>query len=161
MFQGALELEANLMASRKVKQKVETDKKKAREENVPSASVVASSNDVKFAMMLKTMEKMMDRLTVDNRPLNREHNEPRIINPNFRRPNPSPPPQIRQRDIRNPRNPDDQQIRPPFPENYVADEDEAKFVEGHIHHFGDLDYNIYFTKEEVEPYQRGYQTLDL
>ena len=64
----------------------------------------------------------MDRLTMDNRPLNKEQNEPQIRNPNFRRPNPSPPPQIRQRDTRNPRNPDDQQIRPPFPENYVGDQ---------------------------------------
>ena len=106
-------------------QKVKTEKRKAREENVPSASAVVSSNDVKFEMILKTMEKLMDRLTVDNGPLNIKHNEPQIRNLNFRRPNPPPPPQIRQRDMRNPRNPDDQQIQPPFPKNYVADEDEA------------------------------------
>ena len=107
MFQDALELEANMMASGKIKQKVETYKRKARDENVPSASAVVSSNDVKFEMMLKTMEKLMDRVTVGNRPLNREQNEPQIRNPNFKRPNPPPPPQIRQRDMRNPRNPDD------------------------------------------------------
>ena len=60
------------MASGKIKQKVETNKRKAREENVPSASVVPSSNDVKFEMMMKTMENLMDRLTVDNRPVNIE-----------------------------------------------------------------------------------------
>ena len=55
-----------MMTSGKIKQKVET--RKAREENVPSASAAAaSSNDVKFEMMLKTMEKLMDRMTVDNR----------------------------------------------------------------------------------------------
>ena len=43
---------------------------------MPFAYVVASSNDVKFEMMMKIMEKLMDRLTVDNRPLNKEHNEP-------------------------------------------------------------------------------------
>ena len=117
--------------------------------------------------MLRTIEKLMDRLTVDNRPLNKEHNELYIINPDFRRPNPPPPPQIRQRDMRNPINRDDWKVRPPFPENYVAYEGEAKSVEDHIHHFGS-----YLTKEEhsmfaqeddnndfeegSEQYQRGY-----
>ena len=76
-------------------------------------------------MILKEMEKMMDKLTVDNRPLNKEQNEPQIRNLNFRIPNPPQPPQIRQRDIRNPRNPNDQQIQPPFPEKYVDGEGEA------------------------------------
>ena len=67
---------------------------------MPYASTAVSSNDVKSEMMLKTMEKLMERLTVDNRPLNREQNEPQIRNPNFRRSNPPPPPQIRQRDMR-------------------------------------------------------------
>ena len=107
MFQEALKVEANMMASGKIKQKLETDKRKAREENVPSTYALVSCNDVKFEMMLKTMEKLMDRVTIDNRPLNKEQNEPQIRNPNFRRPNPPPPPQIRQRDMRNPRNPDD------------------------------------------------------
>ena len=99
-------------------------------------------------MMLKTMEKLMDRLTMDNRPLNREHNEPQIRNPNFRRPNPPPPPQIRQRDMRIPRNQDDQQIRPPLHKKYVADADEDESIEDHIHHFGELDSKIYLTEEE-------------
>ena len=113
---------------------------------MPSAFAGVSSNDVKFEMMMETMEKLMDRLTVDNRPLNKEQNEPQIRNPNFRRPDPPPPPQITQRDMRNPGNPDDQEIRPPFPKNYVADEDEAESIEDHIHHFGDLDSKIYLTE---------------
>ena len=71
---------------------------KSREENVPSAA--ASSNDVKFEMMLKTMGKLMDKMNLDNIPFNREQNEPKIRNPNFRSPNRPPPPQIRQRDTR-------------------------------------------------------------
>ena len=50
--------------------------------------------------------------------------------------------------MRNPRNRDDQQIRPPFLENYVADEDEAESIEDHIHHFGDLDSEIFLAEEE-------------
>ena len=67
--------------------------------------------------MLKTMEKLMDRLSVEARLVNREQNEPQIKNPNFRRPIPPPLPHNRQRDMRDPRNQEDQQIRPPFPKN--------------------------------------------
>ena len=36
MFQDSLEVEANMMESGKIKNKVETDKRKVREENMPS-----------------------------------------------------------------------------------------------------------------------------
>ena len=72
MFKDYLEVEANMMASGKIKHKVETDKRKVREETMPSTSVVSSPNDAKFEMMMKTMEILMDRQTVDNRTLNRE-----------------------------------------------------------------------------------------
>ena len=91
MFTDALEVEANMMASGKMKHR-DIDRRK-KEENLPSAS--SSTNDVKFEMMLKTMEKLMDRLTMDNRGFNREQTEPQIRNPNFRRPNPPAPPQNR------------------------------------------------------------------
>ena len=112
----------------------------------------------------------MDRLTIDNRGFNREQAEPQIRNPNFRRPNPLVPPPNRQRDMRNPRNQEEQQIRPPFPENYVADEEDP--AENEIHLFGEQDSEIYLTEEEhnmfeqegkneefereTEQYQRGY-----
>ena len=72
MFQDALEVEANMMVSGKIRQKTET--RKVREDG-PSISA-ASANDVKFEIMLKTMEKMMDKLSVDNGSLNKEQNEP-------------------------------------------------------------------------------------
>ena len=50
--------------------------------------------------------------------------------------------------MRNPRNLNDQPIRPPFPENCVADEYESESIEDHIHHFGNLDSKIYLTEEE-------------
>ena len=88
----------------------------------------------------------MDILALDNRPPNREHHEPQIRNPNFRRP-PPPPPQIRKRDQRNRRNVEDQQIRPPFPENFVDEEEENDPMDNQIHHFDDLDSEVYLTKE--------------
>ena len=100
MFTDALEVEANMMASGKMKHR-DIDRRK-KEENLPSTS--SSTTDIKFEMMLKTMEKLMDKLTMDNRAFNREQVDPQIRNPNFRRPNPHVLPQNRQRDMRNPRN---------------------------------------------------------
>ena len=112
----------------------------------------------------------MDRLTKDNRSFNREQVDPQIRNPNLRRPNPPMPPKNRQRDMRNPRNQEEQQIRPPFPKNYVVDEEDP--AENEIDIFGELDSEIYLTEEEhhmfaqedgneefereSEQYQRGY-----
>ena len=71
----------------------------------------------------------MDKLSVDNGSLNREQNELQIRNPNFRRKNPPHPLQIRQREAKNPRNPNDQQIQPPFPKNYVDGGGDKELVE--------------------------------
>ena len=68
MFIDALEVEANMMASGKMKER-NIDRRK-KEENMPSTS--SSATDIKFEMMLKIMEKLMDRLTMDNRSFNRE-----------------------------------------------------------------------------------------
>ena len=46
MFTDALEVEANMMASGKIKQRVDVDRRKVREENMPSTS--SSANDIKF-----------------------------------------------------------------------------------------------------------------
>ena len=95
-----------MMESGKMKHRdVDTRKK---EENSPSTS--SSTTDIKFEMMVKMMENLMDRLTMDNRVFNREQVDPQIRNPNFRRPNPPILPQNRQRDVRNPRNQEEQQI---------------------------------------------------
>lgn len=90
MMNDTIEVEANLMASGKINIKVEVEKKKVKEENQPSSS---KSTDIKFDMMVKTMEKLVERLTLDNRPPPRERQDPQVRNPNFRRP---PVPQIRQ-----------------------------------------------------------------
>ena len=98
--------------------------------------------------MMNTIDRFMDRLALDNRPPNMDQHEPQIRNPNFRRPPPPPSFQIRERDQRNPRNTKDQQIRPPFLENFVDDEEENDPLDNQIHHFDDLDSEIYLTEEE-------------
>ena len=69
MITDALEVEANMMACGKIKQREDVDSKKGREE-LPSTSVVSSPNEVKFEMMLKAMENLMDMLTLEASPMN-------------------------------------------------------------------------------------------
>ena len=69
MFTDALEVEANMMACGKIKPRVEVDRRKGREETHPTAST-SSSSDIKFEMMLKTMEKLIDGLMVEAKPTN-------------------------------------------------------------------------------------------
>ena len=53
-----------MMACGKIKPRAEVDKRKGREEAHPTTSA-SSSSDIKFELMLKTMENLMDRLTVE------------------------------------------------------------------------------------------------
>ena len=47
------------------------------------SSTSSFATNIKFEMMLKTMEKLMDRLTVDNRSFNREQADPQIPKSKF------------------------------------------------------------------------------
>ena len=58
------------MAYGKMKNRVEEDRR--RQENKPSTSTPSFASDLKFEMMMKTMERLMDRLDLDNIPPNRE-----------------------------------------------------------------------------------------
>ena len=61
MFTNALEVESNMMACGKIKQRADVDRRKGREE-LPSTSIVSSPSDVKIELMLKAMEKLMNTL---------------------------------------------------------------------------------------------------
>ena len=88
MFIDELEVEDNLMDYGKMKQRVEVDRRKVREENQPPTS---SSTDAKFDVTMRTMERIKDILALDNRFQNRYHHDPQIRNTNFRI---LPPPNI-------------------------------------------------------------------
>ena len=70
MFIDSLEVESNMMACGKIKQRVDVDRRKCREEIIPSTSSASSSNGIKFEMMLKTLEKLMDKMAMDTRIVN-------------------------------------------------------------------------------------------
>ena len=79
----AIEVEVNLMESRKIKHKLNSERKKAKEESQHSS--FHSSYD-KFDTMMKIMEKLMERLVVGERPTYGQQQETHIRNPNFRSP---------------------------------------------------------------------------
>jgi hypothetical protein len=142
MMNDAIEVEVNLMASGKIKYNPETDMKKAQEEAQPSTS---QSSDAKFDLMVKTMEKLVENLSLDNKPAIRDQTELQLRNPNFRR---LPVTQIRQRDQRNQ---GDQPIKPPFQNNYV-DENFEESLEDNIHCCDDVETNVFLTKEEHDKF---------
>ena len=89
MMNDSIEFEVNMMASNKGKYK--TKVRKIKEEQQPSTSE-NYTND-KFDSMMKVMEKLVYKLTVNERPT--QNNESQIRNPNFRKPKKrGPPPQI-------------------------------------------------------------------
>ena len=93
MMNDAIEVEVNMMASGKMKNK-DVDKRKNKE-GISSPS----SYDSKFDSIMRTMEKLVDRLSLENKQVLVQHQDTQIRNPNFRRPL---VPQARQRDQRNP-----------------------------------------------------------
>ena len=94
--------------------------------------------------MMNVMEKLMDKLFVDDKNKNRDQNYPQIRNPNFRRPQGPLVPQNMQRGQRNP---NDQQVRPPFQQNLVA-KDFIEQAEDHIDHFGNNESKDFLKKDE-------------
>ena len=83
--------------------------------------------------MMKTMEKLMDELFANDKNQTKNQNEPQVRNPNFRRQQGPLVPQVMPR---GPRNPNEQQIRPPFQVNLI-DQEFIEEPQEHIHQFGD------------------------
>ena len=112
MQKAAISAEVNLIKKRA---RMKSEKRVTyKDETMP----LTSSFDAKIDNLVRTMERMMERINLSERtPLreNRENPKNRNMNPNFRR----DPPQNRVRD-------NDQQIRPPFEDNYVDEEGRLK-----------------------------------
>ena len=72
-----IEVEINMMSSKRGKYKYETRKVKDEPQ---------SSSDLNFDSIMKVMEKLVDKLSIAYRQAVRDGNEPQIRNPNFRQP---------------------------------------------------------------------------
>jgi hypothetical protein len=94
MISEVIEFEVNLMASGKIKQNFDINVKNPQGDTHLSMSQLL---DEKFDLMIKTMENLMERMSMENNPSTKEKNKFQPKNQNFRR---APIPQIRQRDQR-------------------------------------------------------------
>ena len=100
--------------------------------------------------MMKPLEKLMDKLSADDKNQMKDQNEPKVRNPNFKRQQGPPIPQVMPRGQRNP---NEQQIRPPFQENLI-DEEFTKKPQDHIHHFDNelKESETFVTKDERDSF---------
>jgi hypothetical protein len=149
MMSHAIEVEVNLMASGKIKHNPDRDVKKVQREAQPSTS---QSSDEKFYLMMKTMERFIERMPLENKPATRDQTDFQPRNQNFRR---APVPHIRQRDQRNQC---DQQIKPPFQNNYANEDFDPKIKEN-MHCCDDTKTNVFLTKEEHDQFMDANDTF--
>ena len=103
MMDDATEVEVNLSTSNKNKQKHET--KRVKEEE-PQASTSSSNSDAKIDSLVEVV-KALFKLSSDDKYQMKNQHEPQVRNPNFRRQQGPPVPQVM---TRGPRNPNEQQI---------------------------------------------------
>jgi hypothetical protein len=108
----------------------------------PSTS---QTSDEKFDLMVKTMERLVENLSLENKPAIRDQFDFQHRNPNFII---APIPQIRQRDQRNQ---GDQQVKPPFQNNYV-NENFDESIEDNIHCCVGTETYVFLTKEEHDQF---------
>jgi hypothetical protein len=145
IMSNVVEVEVNMMASGKIKPRFNRGDKRPQGDAQLSTS---RSSDDKFNMMMKTMENLMERMSMGNRPVAREQNDPPPRNPNLWR---GQIPQIRQREQKEKRDQGDQQTRPPFQNNYV-DEDFDQTFDDQIHCCDDQNPRVFLTKSEHDQY---------
>ena len=138
MMNDAIEVEVNLMASGKMKQKTDLERKKIKDEIQSSSS---HSSKSRLDSMMKNMEKIMEILVVVDRPAATQHVDPQIRNPNFRR---QQFPQIRQRNSK------ENQIKPPFQENTMVEELEEN--DDQIHCLDKEEPQFYIKKEDHDQF---------
>lgn len=112
MQNDAIKVEVNMVVAKKSKM----GKAKWKEEEKPSSL----DPEDKIDSMMKTMEKLMDRLALGNTSTPPAQQEPQFINPQFRRP------QNQQRPRENRNQQPNPPVRPPFQKNVVDEEDEPE-----------------------------------
>ena len=100
MIADATEVEVNLTTSNKNKHKHETRRVKEEE---PQPSTSSPNSDAKIESLVEAMKALVKLSTTDKSQL-KNQNEPQVRNPNFRRQQGSPVPQVM---LRGPRNSND------------------------------------------------------
>ena len=138
MQRGAISVEANLIEKRA---RLKSEKRVTYKYETMAST---SSSDAKIDNLVRVMERMLEKINLNNKMPPRENQtnpQNRNRNPNFRR----DPMQDRQRD-------NDHQIRPPFQQIYVDQEEEReteRLEENHVNLIrSDSENDAFLTEEE-------------
>ena len=162
MQEAALEVESNMLATRKLKDHSDYfDQDKKGKKEMDSTSIARSSDKMDdMNKLIKNMSTKVNRLEMENKNLSRPVHEG---NPNqFRRPFVPrfiPRERINNDIKREKKENEDQRIQPPFQNNLLNEEGEVEDIE-----YEDLDQNINHLEDEL--YERyltkdQYQTFEL
>jgi hypothetical protein len=144
MQDDAVEIESNMMASGKLKTKIETgnrETKRFREQAGPSGSGRSSDDKMDdMARIIKELSNKISRMELD------QSKSDQFVKRELRR---NPNPQIQQRQIKN----EDQKIQTPLKnENFIGGNDMQEFedLEEDVNNLGDDYIQPHLTKEDYE-----------
>jgi hypothetical protein len=148
MQDAAIEVESNVLAADRLRNKADADRRKGRSEASTSGPSVPHPQVDELTKMVKSLSAEMERMKVEGRqaykgPQNAENKG------GFRRPNNITPPTVqRERG----RDREDQKIQAPFQNNFVAEgeEGETDELDPEIHCFGDTPPFPHLTQSAYE-----------
>jgi hypothetical protein len=148
MQDAAIEVESNVLAADRLRNKADADRRKGRSEASTSGSLVPHPQVDELTKMVKSLSAEMERMKVEGRqaykgPQNAENKG------GFRRPNNFTPPNVQREKGRDR---EDQKIQAPFQNNFVAEgeERETDELDPEIHCFGDTPPFPHLTQSAYE-----------
>jgi hypothetical protein len=135
MQDAAIEVESNVLAADRMRNKADADRRKGRSETSTSRSLVPHPQVDELTKMVKSLSAEMERMKVEGR---KEYKGPQNVENKggFRRSNNFTPPNMQREKGRDR---EDQKIQAPFQNNFVAEGEEGETEEPdhEIHYFGD------------------------
>jgi ribonuclease HI len=118
----AIEVESNILAADRLRNKADADRRKGKLEASTSGPSLLHPQVDELTQMMKLLSEEMERLKVERKQVNKGPQSTKNKG-GFRRPNNTTPPTMhRERG----RDRDDQRIQAPFQNNFVADEEEGE-----------------------------------
>jgi hypothetical protein len=148
MQDAALEVESNILAVDRLRNKADKDRGRGRSEASTSSSSALPPQMDEVTKLLKSLSARMERLELEGK---KTYINPQNVDNrgNFRRPN-NHAPQIMQREPRN-RDRDDQKIQTPLQNNLVADDGgEEEDLDPEIHCLEDTSPSPHLTQSTYE-----------
>jgi hypothetical protein len=135
MQDAAIEVESNILAADKLRNKADADRRNGRTEASTSGSLVPHPQVDELTKMVKSLSAEMERMRVEGR---KAYKGPQIAENKggFRRPNNFTPPNMQREKGRDR---EDQKIQAPFQNNFVTEggDEETDELDPEIHCFGD------------------------